>query len=895
MLWRTSPKAGLTPEHIVNLDATKQWLVVADDAENLVDDLSQSARFLHEKGRSNVHFLLAARDADWWVKFGDRQPWETWLKAWVRRNQAIVLRGISRDDAKAVVEAWTKCGSDGLRELADLSGLDEQVNALVDNVQEAVDEQDAEMKRRNPIDGSFFGGLLTARFGQDGLQAHVQAFLNRLKEDPIEDSGRTLFDALVYIAACHAVGISGIDENVLADLVGVPREWVQSRVVRPLGEETAAVHSAGHIFTRHGKVAAAILVEADQTLDIAEVWSALVRQTVRTSKDIRMDRRWFLAIVHASSQLQEALPSQLSEQRRKDIAIAAAKACIAAEPNRLCALVDLGKTHRTAGNFTDAVQMFRDNRATANAKVDFDDVIRGYLSEWGVSEGSAGHDASAAWLQGLSLSDYLKPAPITDYDAKLACAGLGVAFGRLAKSRPDCPFARGRRATAVLGKLTGSDPKFFYFDDHHREADRIHTPHPKDVEEAIDWLTAAVAQAGRGLQDSFLKNLLKPEQVTFKSLRKFFTLATLEAPFPVEALQTGAQKPLPKAQKDLRYEVWLAIKGLIDTCISEQRPLYLPAVGFEMGERFPEAKPVYQNLGFETLTDLILSFGDFAVVGEHPRWQVQYRDDQQADVGGNLRYQVWVVITDLIDRSIGEKRTLYLPSVGSKLSRNFLGTTPVYQNLGFATLTDLINSFDDFVVAGEHPRWLVQYRDEQQTTVGGDLRDKVGAVISNLLDQSTYEQRPLYLPIVGLELARSFPEARPVHLNLGFVTLTDLINSFDNFTVTGEHPRWVVQYRAVQSTPNEVDLRYEVQMVISDLIDKSVYEQRPLYLPTVGYALTERFREAKPVHHSLGFETLTDMINSFDNFTVTGEHPRWFVQYREGTENSPMKESVLEL
>jgi hypothetical protein len=349
VLWRPSPRVGLPPEHVVNLDAAKQWLIVADDAENLVHDLSASAQLLHEAGRSNVHFLLAARDTDWRFVRGDNPPWDTWVK----RHRDILLRGIRPDDTKAVVEAWRKCGADGLRELAALPDMAKQVAALVDAVRDATNARD---------EGSLFGGLLAVRFGQNGLQAHVRTLLDRLKEQPVEGGGCTLFDALVYVAACHAVGIPGLDENVLADLVSVPRDWVQSRVVCPLGEEAAAVQSAGHVLTRHSKVSAAILVEADEALsvDVAEVWSAVVRQTVRTSRDVR-PIGYHAKIVHAGPRLQEALPKQLSVTRRKEIAIAAAKASVAADPERLSYVVDLGKAYRKAADFTNALQVFRNN------------------------------------------------------------------------------------------------------------------------------------------------------------------------------------------------------------------------------------------------------------------------------------------------------------------------------------------------------------------------------------------------------------------------------------------------------------------------------------------------------------------------------------------------------
>ncbi len=844
VLWRPSSHIRLPPEHVVNLDAGKQWLIVTDEAENLVEELSEAARLLHEAGRSNVHFLLATRDADWWAKFGDRPAWETLIQAWVRRNRAIMLGGVNRVDAKAVVEAWSKCGSRGLKELANFASLDEQVDALVDEVQDAAHAQNVQRERGINVEGSFFGGRLAVRFGQNGLQAHVQGFLSRLNEDAIQGTDRTLFDALVYVAACHAVGIPGLDASVLADLVGVPRDWIQSLVVRPLGEETAAVQSANHVLTRHSKVAAAILVEADHTWDLAEVWTALVRQTVRTSREVRIGST-FGMLLYAGPRLLEALPKEFSEERRSEIAIAAARAAVARRPDWLGCIISLGRTYREAGKPADAVRLFRDSLASLRSKLDFDEHIRGYWHEWGVSEGSLGNDpthrAADAWLQGIALSDQFRSAPITEENVRFVCGGLGVAFGKLAQSQESCPFALGIRAVAYLGRVATLDRVALgYFDKYDRDADRIGTPRPKDIEQAILWLTTAVAQAGRELQDPFLTRLMRPEEVSFNTLRHFYAYAT---PVRVEPVQPVTLQRRETGRGDLIHEVWGVIKELVDRSISEQRQLYLPAVGFELGDRFPQAKPIHEKLGFATLTDLLLSFGDFAIIGEHPRWLVQYRDDAQAPVAGNLRYEVWTVISNLIDRSISQQRAFYLPTVGSELSRRFPGTIAAHRNLGFETLTDLILSFNDFTISGEHPKWRVEYRNEPDATAAGDLRDRVGVAIRDLIDRSEADQRPLYLPVVGLELSRCFPEARPVHTNLGFATLTDLINSFDDFEVTGVHPHWFVEHCTVQATVGDRNLRSEVQQAICELMDRSTLDQRPLYLPAVGFALAERFPE----------------------------------------------------
>lgn len=544
VLWRPASRAGLPAEHVSTLDPAKDWLLVADDAENLMRDLSESARLLHEAGHSHVHFLLAARDTDWRHFHGDRQTWGTLLK----QHPDILLRELSDADAKMLIGAWQKYGPDGLRELASLPDTDKQVAALLDAVRGANAARD---------EGSFFGGLLAVRFGPDGLRNHVIALLTRLKERRIDHSDRTLFDALVCVAACHAVGIPGLDERVLADLLGVSRDWVQTLIVNPLGEEAAAVRSAGHVLTRHSKVAAAILVAAEQDLgaDIAEVWSAIVRQTVLTSRDCGVSYQNHSKIVHAGPRLQRELPQQLTEQRRKEIAVAAAKASTIAAPDRISHIVDLGKTYRNSKNYPAAVQVFHDHSNNLWSKTDFESDVRGYWYEWGVAEGSAdsdsSHCATGVWLQGLSLADHLKKAPITSEQAKLSCAGLGVAFGKLAESRPDCPFARARRAAAYLGRLTNPDRRTLgYFDNYDREADKISTPHPKSIDEAINWLATAIAQAGCELQDPFLKELLKPEQVSFKMLHDFLR----PAPAPTRA-KLIAQPP-SKTDESVKLPQW---------------------------------------------------------------------------------------------------------------------------------------------------------------------------------------------------------------------------------------------------------------------------------------------------------------------------------------------------
>jgi len=515
ILWRPSSRLTFSPEQLENLDLSYQWLIVADDAENLVKQIGEAASSLYHAYRANVDFLLAARDADWKASGGDRFPWDQWLQY----QPDEVLRGITEGDAGLIVEAWDKAG--GLRELAKETNASLRPAVFLKAVNDAAASDDY---RRGG--GSFFGGLLAVRFGEAGLRAHVREFLAQLRGITIVNSERTLADALLYVAACHGVGISGLDENVLADLLGVPRDWVGSRVIRPLGEEAAAVSGGGRVFTRHSQVAVAVLLEAEAALDVdlAEVWTRLVRQTVKTSAELNVHHETHAKVIHAGPRLQNGLPQQLPEERRKAIAITAAKASIIAIPDRLSCIVDLAQTYRKADKVPEAIKLLREQLITSQRKVDYAENIRGYWYEWSVCEGKGckeRNDALAnAWLGGISLSDRLNPAQIADERIKLSCAGLGVAFSVVASAIEGCPYARALQAVIDIGRRVPLDSRSAgYFASHETAADKLGTPRPKDLDEAMAWLTAGVNAAGGAIVDSELAKLATPGKLSFSTLR----------------------------------------------------------------------------------------------------------------------------------------------------------------------------------------------------------------------------------------------------------------------------------------------------------------------------------------------------------------------------------------
>lgn len=334
----------------------------------------------------------------------------------------------------------------------------------------------------------------------------------------------TLYDALLYIANCHAVGMPGLDRNVLASLCDLNVHSVSSAVVLRLGRELGAAESRGHALTRHKRVADAIVVTATTRLgtDLGGVWRALVEYAVRLGRRREVSRENHGRIIHAGARLMRDLPQTLDDQLRGEIGIAAAEAAVDAMPERSSTVVDLARTLRFARYPEEACDLLKKRLPNLKGTVDLHEIIRGYFYEWSTCAGNLGTRQgyiTDAWLASYSLSDCLPPAVTID-DAKLSCAGLGVAFEHLVDGAADGSFARGRRAATELGWQTNPDPRAAgYFARYERELDALGTPKPADNDEALAWLAAAAHAAWAKLDDPFLRNLKKDGRLAFTKLR----------------------------------------------------------------------------------------------------------------------------------------------------------------------------------------------------------------------------------------------------------------------------------------------------------------------------------------------------------------------------------------
>jgi hypothetical protein len=512
VLWRPSPAVGVRADRIASLDRDCEWLIVSDDAADLISELAVAMQLLHEDGRSNVHFLLAARDTDWRLSGGGERPWAS---SGLFVN-AEPLRGLTISDAEAITEAWATYGEAGLRKLSDVA---EQARAatLYDAVAEA---------ERAGDEGSFFGGLLSVRFDAPALHAHVRDLIARLQVVPIRDCASSLADALIFISAAHSVDLPGIDEHVLADLLGVPTRWIYSRVIRPLGEEIGTTTQFGCIATRHRRVASSIISVADlDFVDVADVWARMARQNKETGTVSQVVWEFHSALLHPGPMLVRMLPSGFSRQRRKKIALAATDAAAAAHSaSRLDFFVDYAAIHRLSGDPATALEVLRKHYAEMTTAEDYYDNARGFFCEWALDEAAAERSFFAsALLYGIALSDQVTNASLTGEDMAIACAGLGNAF-----SSCDVPPADARilaeavRATTAIARATPEKANVeAQLELNEVKALILAAAYPQNLDQAVMWIERAFPLIEARLDDTFVAHVKRrTSALSFLELRR---------------------------------------------------------------------------------------------------------------------------------------------------------------------------------------------------------------------------------------------------------------------------------------------------------------------------------------------------------------------------------------
>jgi hypothetical protein len=241
---------------------------------------------------------------------------------------------------------------------------------------------------------------------------------------------------------------------------------------------------------------------------------------------------------------------------------------------------------------------------------------------------------------------------------------------------------------------------------------------------------------------------------------------------------------------ELRERVGEFLQREIARYEANRREFLIAQVGVELQREFP-GPPVYEWLGFPRLRDLLRSFDGFLVTGDPPR-EILCR--ATAD---DFRGVVIQQILGLIDRWETDGRHLTAAVLGNQLLMRF-PESPVYQQLGYPRLIDLLNSIPEVIVegAGLH-RFIRRARPAGDVTLSEDskaavvqqpllhssrglpLCEQVRAFLLELLDEAEMTSRVLTMGVAGIRLSQQFPGEGSVHQRLGFPRLTDLIQTLE--------------------------------------------------------------------------------------------------------------------
>ncbi|MBW7992138.1 MAG: hypothetical protein FVQ84_19280 [Planctomycetes bacterium] len=438
------------------------WIIASDDAETIGHQLFHIVEKATIKGRTGVCIFISCRDTDWIASKCDQLPWQSHAQVTEYR-----LRGLSHEDAEAVVSAWSKYDRRGLGRLYGQSKED-AISALI---KEAQSEHYSE-------EGAFLGAMLRTRLG-DGIKAHVKKILLSLAK--YKSPGGTLCDAFAYIAVPHAENVLVLSRGPLAKVLGCARGELKPKVLGPLGEEAVVAPSGQFVLTRHRAIAKAAtdILSKDFYLDTDEIIISLMKAALRLSEKgvfVPMLGRWRFLSMH------------FFDAGKQELGIRLAKAAHDHDKNNPFFIVQLAKLLRMSSQPEASVEVFR----TASEYVKRD---RTFYFEWAISEGVMGNRCCSIWLSAVSLADDTDRTWPSSEDALKAFAGMGTTFGKLYDLFDDRIFIEACSATAQLGQSikheTRSEEYFEEAADRAREAgvDGV------TLTQAFDRLTQALVKA----------------------------------------------------------------------------------------------------------------------------------------------------------------------------------------------------------------------------------------------------------------------------------------------------------------------------------------------------------------------------------------------------------------
>jgi hypothetical protein len=402
------------------------WIIASDDAENIAGKLFKIIKDVSLKGAPGICLLLSCRDTDWIAAKCDQIPWQNYAHL-VEQH----LRGLSENDAEAIVTAWSKYNQQGLGRLYGLTHEEAVKMLLSEAHKEAYGEE-----------GAFLGAMLRTRMGDD-IRAHVRNLLHSLGESYAP--GGTLRDAFAHIAIPHAENILILSRGPLAQVLGCNRETLKAEVLGPLGEEAVIASYGQYILTRHRAIAetAVDILSKEFHVETDEIILKLMIAALELSS---------LGLFVPNLGTWRFLSTHLFNAGKHELGVRLAQAAYEYDRSNPFFIVQFARLLRQVSQPDKSVEICRES----STKIKRD---RTFYFEWGISEGVAGNRCNSICLAAMALADNTTQAWPTSEDASKAFAGMGTTFGRLYDLYNDIVFIEACSATAQLGAIVKHDEK----------------------------------------------------------------------------------------------------------------------------------------------------------------------------------------------------------------------------------------------------------------------------------------------------------------------------------------------------------------------------------------------------------------------------------------------------
>lgn len=490
---RDDSQEFLEKEIIALLNPAFNWLIVLDEVDRVAPALLKFIEKLPPDLHGKVHFIMGCRDSDWRSSGADALDWSRNTIFHTER-----LKGLDQSDAERIVTAWQSFGEEGLGDLAKLPG-DQRVEALR---HQAVAEAKTDA-------GAFFGALLTVRNGTD-LHNHARHLLERLSQRTIP-GGNTLYDALAFIAVMHSEELNFLSRPVLAQVLNCPLDKLRRDVLVPLGQEAAATSTSSFLFTRHRRIAEALVyvLEEEFSDDIGLRYVSLAKAAISAYKNggyILELGCWRFDFA-----------SNFFEKGKQELALEIANTILSQEPDNSLTRTNLISLYRRAGAPEEGVRI-------CLATVGVIDNNRAFYTEWGVAEGECKNYVANVLLVAYSLSDEGAFRSVDRDTSVRALSAIGVPLGALYDAYGDPSFRDARMAIAVLGKYVVSSTESQEYFNRHLVEVRAQGAENMTIDKAFNKLAAGVvAAANRGHETYLEEHIPSLHKMNFSGLEKLIT------------------------------------------------------------------------------------------------------------------------------------------------------------------------------------------------------------------------------------------------------------------------------------------------------------------------------------------------------------------------------------